>query len=266
MKTYLLTWNPNISPWDNIDNEIIELQEKDYTDNRWDCNNSNVKPGDLYFIIAVGGSKRKGIFCFGIVEDFLLKQESLINKDRITNRIIGKNYILLNPEKDEIIDLNYLNNHFPNQKWTPQNCGIIIKDEYANILLNNWEEHIGKYKLYKNKINNRIYLDGNPQQKLYTYYERDSKARDKCLQIKGYTCAVCEKKMVDIYGDIGKEYIHVHHIKFLSSIKKEHKIIPENDLEPVCPNCHSMLHKKIGNKYLTIPELKKIVKGNSNFV
>jgi len=71
--------------------------------------------------------------------------------------------------------------------------------------------------------------------------------------------------MVDIYGEIGNEYIHIHHIQFLSSIKQEHEINPEKDLEPVCPNCHSMLHKKIGNKYLTIQELKIIIKNNSNF-
>ena len=44
---------------------------------------------------------------------------------------------------------------------------------------------------------------------------------------------------------MGKNFIHVHHIKPLSEIDKEYKINPIQDLRPVCPNCHAMLHKKV---------------------
>ena len=265
MKGILLTWNPNVWSWDNLEEEIKILQKNDYVDQNWDCYNSNVKPGDVFFIMALGGSKKKGLFGFGIVEDFLLDQESLVNKDKITNRIIGKLYILLNPKINEIIELSYLKEHFPEQKWTPQNCGIMIKNEYVNILIESWKEILNKNIAFKEKANSKIFLEGNPQQKLYTYYERDPKARDICLKKKGYTCTVCEINMADKYGDVGNEFIHVHHINFLASIKKEHILDPELDLVPVCPNCHSMLHKEYKNNYLTIEELKKIVKSNSNF-
>ena len=42
---------------------------------------------------------------------------------------------------------------------------------------------------------------------------------------------------------IGTGYIHVHNLKPLSEIKEEYKVDPINDLRPVCPNCHSMIHK-----------------------
>jgi 5-methylcytosine-specific restriction protein A len=38
---------------------------------------------------------------------------------------------------------------------------------------------------------------------------------------------------------------------------KNYEIDPIKDLRPVCPNCHSMLHK--GEQTLTIDELKKII-------
>ena len=62
-----------------------------------------------------------------------------------------------------------------------------------------------------------------------------------------------------MYGDIGKGFIHIHHIVPLNQIKKEYKINYKRDLIPVCPNCHAMLHRKINDKELTINELKKIL-------
>jgi 5-methylcytosine-specific restriction protein A len=47
-----------------------------------------------------------------------------------------------------------------------------------------------------------------------------------------------------MYGEIGKNFIHVHHVKPLSEIDEQYKINPIKDLRPVCPNCHAMLHKR----------------------
>ncbi|MBP9616309.1 MAG: HNH endonuclease [Aliarcobacter sp.] len=55
---------------------------------------------------------------------------------------------------------------------------------------------------------------------------------------------------------MGKSFIHVHHLKSLTEIKKEYKINPIEDLRPVCLNCHAMIHKK--NSAYSIDELKKV--------
>ena len=56
------------------------------------------------------------------------------------------------------------------------------------------------------------------------------------------------------YGEIGKKFIHIHHLVKISDIKEEYMIDPIEDLRPVCPNCHAMLHKK--EPPFTIEELK----------
>ena len=43
------------------------------------------------------------------------------------------------------------------------------------------------------------------------------------------------------YGPIGKGFIHVHHKKPIAA-REVYRLDPVNDLVPVCPNCHSMLH------------------------
>ncbi|NOT64384.1 MAG: hypothetical protein HOP19_29550, partial [Acidobacteria bacterium] len=75
-------------------------------------------------------------------------------------------------------------------------------------------------------------------------YERNLKARKACIGHYGYLCSVCEFDFEAQYGEVGKEFIHVHHLTLRSATKEEYEIDPINDLRPVCPNCHSMIHKK----------------------
>ena len=91
-------------------------------------------------------------------------------------------------------------------------------------------------------------------------YERDPSARKACLRKWGSACLVCEFDFGDTYGKIGEGFIHVHHLRPISSIKVAYVLIPERDLRPVCPNCHAMLHRH--DPPYSIEELRKLL-GNS---
>lgn len=89
-------------------------------------------------------------------------------------------------------------------------------------------------------------------------YERNLEARRECIQAKGAKCSICGFDFEKAYGSIGKGFIHVHHIVPISSIGKEYKLDVLRDLIPVCPNCHAMLHQKLGRHEAYLPrELKK---------
>lgn len=88
-------------------------------------------------------------------------------------------------------------------------------------------------------------------------YERNQKARRECVEKKGYRCMVCGHDFEAIYGEIGKNFIHVHHLTPISTIGEEYELNVDKDLAPVCPNCHYMLHRK--NPPYTIEELKDIL-------
>jgi 5-methylcytosine-specific restriction enzyme A len=60
------------------------------------------------------------------------------------------------------------------------------------------------------------------------------------------------------YGEIGKNFIEVHHIKTLSEINEEYRVNPFDDLRSVCPNCHAILHKA----NVSIEELRRIIQNN----
>jgi hypothetical protein len=96
--------------------------------------------------------------------------------------------------------------------------------------------------------------EGRRKQIISNAYERNPEARRRCVEYYGYKCSVCSFDFEKIYGEIGKEFIHVHHIKPISEIGEQYFVDPIHDLRPVCPNCHAMLHRK--KPFLAIEDLK----------
>ena len=99
------------------------------------------------------------------------------------------------------------------------------------------------------------YCEGAVTRVLVNRYERDPRARAECLKKHGTRCKVCGLQFKDRYGEIGKDFIHAHHVLPLATVRKEYKLDPEKDLVPVCPNCHAMLHKR--EPPFSISELKE---------
>ena len=76
---------------------------------------------------------------------------------------------------------------------------------------------------------------------------RSQAARAECIRLKGCYCNICGFDFEKVYGKQGQDYIEVHHITpigILSSAKGYEGTDPENDLIPLCSNCHSMIHRR----------------------
>lgn len=92
-------------------------------------------------------------------------------------------------------------------------------------------------------------------------YERSRPARNQCIEHYGYACQVCGLRFEERYGEIGKDFIHVHHTTPLAQVagNPDYAVNPVEDLVPVCPNCHAMLHRFKG-RTLTVGELRERIR------
>jgi 5-methylcytosine-specific restriction protein A len=88
------------------------------------------------------------------------------------------------------------------------------------------------------------FKEGSVRRVSINRYERNKGARDACLRKYGWHCKVCEILLEHVYGEIGRNFIHVHHVKPIAMRQREYKFDPLKDLVPVCPNCHEMLHMR----------------------
>jgi 5-methylcytosine-specific restriction protein A len=100
-------------------------------------------------------------------------------------------------------------------------------------------------------------VEGATKQVTVNAYERNAGARAKCLAKFGYSCCVCSFSFERAYGELGRQYIHVHHLVPLSEIQAEYVVDPLKDLVPICPNCHAMVHRTIPAQ--SIAELQSIL-------
>lgn len=94
-----------------------------------------------------------------------------------------------------------------------------------------------------------------------TAYERNPAARKACIEHYGTQCQVCGFDFGKVYGQLGRDFIHVHHVTALSQVRKVHAVDPIRDLVPVCPNCHAMLHISQGSP-LAVEKLREIMAHN----
>ncbi len=86
--------------------------------------------------------------------------------------------------------------------------------------------------------------EGAKKQIYVNRYERNRDARDQCVKYYGAQCIICRFDFEKTYGEVGRESIHVHHLKPLSDTGETYRVDPIHDLRPVCPNCHVIIHRK----------------------
>lgn len=105
------------------------------------------------------------------------------------------------------------------------------------------------------------HLEGHQKRVWVNRYERDRVARAKCIAHHGAACSVCGIRLERLYGSVAEGRIHVHHLVPISSVGSKYEIDPIEDLRPVCPNCHFVLHLGSERPY-TIEELRAIIEAN----
>ncbi|UYV20770.1 HNH endonuclease [Halomonas qaidamensis] len=167
--------------------------------------------------------------------------------------------LLYDPQSEIKIDRSELEAFHP-KVWDSQGSGKIIPEEAASKLEELWLERTGGVEIpYADEFpEDSSVKEGATKRVLVNAYERNPEARERCIRKWGLSCAVCNFHFELFYGQLGKGYVHVHHLKPLSEIKEEYEISPEEDLRPVCPNCHSMLHRN--KQVLSIEELRMLVR------
>jgi 5-methylcytosine-specific restriction protein A len=136
---------------------------------------------------------------------------------------------------------------------TPARGNMKVLEKYADLLDEADEDFVSPEEIAEPAG----LVEGGTKTISVNIYERNPKARRESIKHFGCICSVCGFDFEKKFGAIGKGFIHVHHLRDLSSIGKSYTINPKEDLRPVCPNCHAMLHKS--KPAYPIKELKELI-------
>jgi len=123
-------------------------------------------------------------------------------------------------------------------------------------------ERLGWIKKFENESRNESntflpIFEGESQRAEVNTYERSLRARRLCLEHYGSSCFICKFDFNSKYGNKAAGYIQVHHLRPLSEIARRYQVDPIQDLRPVCPNCHAVIH--IRTPAYTISEVKEMI-------
>jgi 5-methylcytosine-specific restriction protein A len=142
---------------------------------------------------------------------------------------------------------------------------VTIRDDIASQLELAWQQHLQNIDFSAESLvlqrvdesSHEKLMEGSKKLVSSHRYERNLKARDKCIKHYGTQCQICGFDFAERYGSIGKGFIHVHHLIPLSMRNEEYELDPIRDLLPVCPNCHAMFHRR--TPPYSITELREIM-------
>ncbi len=88
------------------------------------------------------------------------------------------------------------------------------------------------------------HFEGQKKQRFVNYYERNKELRAAAVEYHGVNCKVCGFDFEKVYGERGKDYIEVHHLILVSTLKEETKVNPKSDMTVLCSNCHRIIHRR----------------------
>jgi len=257
MPTYLLTWNPKKSPLDavSLDQGTMDLCAGKPFSFTWSAGNTkSIKPGDRVFLLRQG-TYRPGIIGSGIS----LTPAKWREHWQISKRRAGKQSLFIKVLWNQMLPRHELSRGqllkgiLPATLLKVASSGASIPQNLCKKLEVRWAVHCrsaarspsASQFLSPEEIEPEAeLLEGSRNKITVNAYERNPRARAACINHYGLVCSVCRFVFERTYGSIGEGFIHVHHLRELSSIGRKYVVNPIKDLRPVCPNCHAMLHRR----------------------
>ncbi len=264
MKTILLVWNANRFCWKGYEDDVLEVAKSGSLRCKWSCGTSKkIEKDDRFFFIRLGQIPR-GIVGAGYVSSEPKPGPHWDKTPGKKTNYVEVDFDTLTSIKSKVaaIPIETLQKRpFSAQHWVARSSGITIQPKVARPLEELWAKATKRprYRAADELSPEGRLPEGAVREVTVNAYERNPAARAKCIAHYGAFCAVCRIDFFETYGKIGKYFIHVHHIRPLSKLRRTYRVNPIADLRPVCPNCHAMLHKK--DPPLSIARLRERFRG-----
>lgn len=246
MAAYLFLWNParDTDSFKSYEKLVRETSSKRPYPTRWICPSTRPGPGDDAYMKRTG-TKNNGMFAKGRVTrgPYARPSDGLQCVDLSIESFL--------PLGEEITGPDFMSPPLNATYWNPQASGTRIKPESADALEDRWPRAGGVNEPRQvargavggeETIGSGPFPEGAVSRIEVNAYERNPKARQMCLDHHGLKCAVCGMTFAQRYGAIAQDFIHVHHLRQLSSVGLDYEVDPIVDLRPVCPNCHAVIH------------------------
>lgn len=148
MVSVLLTWNPGLWNWKNLEEHIAECKETGITIRRWSCRlQKGVEIGSPVFLLCQGIKYQRGIFASGTIKTPGYKDIYWKDNTKLVNYVDVEFNIILNPLKEKIFPrLNLDKGILSGMNWDIAFSGAKLPEIIAEELAKQWLFFIKTYK------------------------------------------------------------------------------------------------------------------------
>ena len=259
-RAYVLTWNP--SKWNewNYDEAVAKTKSGEVYVEHWSTGNrKTMRPNERVYLMRQGDNQ--GLIGAGHTTSEIYDAPHWNKTGKIISNV-HVDFDTLLPVED-VLGVAELTTHDLDVPWSNiMASGNAVPSHSTEAIEKAWGDHLLAIGRQQHRSPNEVvapsqYFEGAIKKIYVNSYERNSKARQECINHYGTDCSICGFNFGEVYGTLGEGFIHVHHLRDLASIGEKYQVKPIEDLRPVCPNCHAMLHR--GTETLSIEALKAII-------
>jgi 5-methylcytosine-specific restriction enzyme A len=273
MATYILTWNPEKTHFDEEEYyDIVErtregelVGEAGGGQYRWSCGNrKTIEAGDRLFFLRQGVDRGMVGAAYAAADAYIDAHWDESKTEKEAN-YVDLEYETLLPVSFRLPIENLLGVDLGINWRYLIASGTQVSVDFEGELESLWADHLDRigwqgrsqYIEPGEVPNAKKLFEGATRRVTVNSYERNRDARKKCIDYYGAKCEVCGFDFGKVYGEIGQGFIHVHHLLDLAAIGKQYEVDPIKDMRPVCPNCHTILHTL--TPAMSIEKLKDIL-------
>lgn len=250
MAEFILTWNP--TRWSMLDRDYDDFADQTgrghEVEDRWSTGSrtGGIQPGDHAYLLrqkADRGIIAQGRFVTGVYED---EHWDGSGTDANYAEVAWSVWLPVH----ERLPTEILKAKVPGVVWDRiQGSGVRVDEAAAHGLDDLWLEHLAQVGRAPAWSPDQVppsaaYREGAVERVQVNRYERDPRARAAAVEHHGVDCIVCGFNFEAVYGDLGRGFINIHHVREISTLPDGYVVDPTTDLVPVCPNCHAMLHRE----------------------
>ncbi|HEY8752263.1 MAG TPA: HNH endonuclease [Arthrobacter sp.] len=259
MTAIILVWNPDLwNDWD-YDTLVEQIAETGQVWQRWSVSrHRNVQPGANVWLLLQGPSRHgRGLIGHGTVTSEIY--EAPHHSDPTAPRwYVSVTFDALLPRGSQILT-DVLAESVPGVQWgSVRGSGKRLPAAAEKDLQRLWLSLAPETTFDPITLTPGSYPEEAVARVEVNRYERNAEARRVCLAYHGTSCAACGFSFRVRYGEVGNDFIHVHHVAPVSQLGLGYRLDPIADLVPLCPNCHNIAHLGVSTPR-SVTELRALI-------
>lgn len=257
-RAFLLTWNPSQWAWDERVETGRAIAAGERVEMPWSCGNTRAIPVGARVYLLKQGDGARGIIGSG----WITKSPTEGPHWDAERAGRGASAWYIRWQLDALVDQPLATEGLVlpanvSVHWSPFASGTSIPAEATRAVEEHWARYVGAAVAAVGTTNgDEGAWEGEKRARrgFERHREavlRDSKIRAALLAGNGrLRCEVprCGFDFAERYGEVGKDFAHVHHLNQLAHTGKVRTTL--SDLAIVCANCHAMIHRGGENRPL----------------